>query len=231
VKSSEVKIFSIILVIALILVGLAIWPMMQPNTGVERTKPVPEPSLKRSDLVSPNTHIKGDEKAPTTIVVFSDFQCPSCKEAAPAVDIFLAERKGQVNCAFRHFQIKPEHKLARVLSRTVEAAGKQGKFWEMHDAVFQQQKEIVAAGSEDRAVSKVREIAKTIGLDMFKYDTAMAQKDDSQFEQDVKAGEKVKLSGTPTYFIIDPQGKVTRYNTIRLLREWADGEQKRSGSS
>jgi protein-disulfide isomerase len=232
VKSSEIKIFGIILIFALILVGVAVMPLLLRRGDMQDLeKPVDRPKLNREILVTPGTHLKGDAKAHTTIVVFSDFQCPSCRESVPVVEEIMQKKKGQVNEVYHHFQVKPEHNFSQALSRAAEAAGKQGKFWEMHDILFNRQKELVAAGNEDQLLTQIRQYAKSIGLDMIQFDAVMAKKDDSQFKKDMDLGIGIGLIGTPSYFVIDPNGKVKQYNSTAGLRLWADGVERKVGDT
>lgn len=226
-KSSEIKIFSFILVIAVVLVGFAVAPvLLQKKRASEMNIPIAKPTLNRQLLVTPGAHVRGSAKAPITIVEFSDFQCPSCHDGAPVVeDLILNKKKNEVNLVFHHFQVKPQHIYSEVLSCAAEAAAEQGKFWEMHDVLFNKQKDLIASSSQEQIQVQIREIAKALGLDMMLFDTYMVKKSGAAiFAEDNKLGVSLGLAGTPTYFVIDPAGKVVQYNTTTALQDWAAGK-------
>jgi protein-disulfide isomerase len=228
VKSSEKKIFSCILVVAVILVGLAVTPAIYQSI-LEGRRSQPQPTKwTRAQLMPPGTPIRGDEKAKTTIVVFSDFQCPSCANGAPVLKKIIEDKKGEVNEAFHHFQVKPDHKFSPILSMAAEAAGQQGKFWEMHDILFEKQKDLVASSGNDQLVMQLRHHANQLGLDMMKFDLDMKKMvGKKRFEEDNKLGERVYISSTPNYFIIKPDGSVTKYESTPALQKWAEGKEEK----
>jgi protein-disulfide isomerase len=224
-KSSEVKIFSAILVVAVILVGFALAPTFRGEKGPP--PPPPKPEIDRSLLVPPGSHLRGDPNAPTTVVVFSDFQCPMCKDGVPILRKIVEENAGKVNEVFHHFQAKPDHVYAQLLARASEAAAKQGKFWEMHDKIYEKQKELTQ-GRYPEVQVKLKAIAKSIGLDVMKYDVAMSAEDNKPFEEGNALGVKAEIPGTPSYFVIDPQGKVTHYMSNMEIQGWGEKLKKSS---
>src|SRR5437868_8562593 len=86
--------------------------------------------------VSAVDYIRGAEHAPVTVVEYGDFECPNCKQAAPAVKLLLDRYAGRVRVAFRHFPLEEVHPHALHAAQAAETAGAQGKFWEMHDLLF-----------------------------------------------------------------------------------------------
>ncbi len=84
-------------------------------------------------------HILGNEHAPVTLVEYGDFECPSCKQAAPAVKMILGHFAGQVRFVWRHFPLEEVHPHALQAALASEAAGAQHKFWPMHDLLFDHQ--------------------------------------------------------------------------------------------
>ena len=212
------KIFSAILIVAIILVGFALAPMF---LGTKEPPPAPPPQINRALLAPPGSHLRGDPKAPTTIVVFSDFQCPSCKDGVPILHKILKENPGKINEVFHHFQAKPDHVYAQLLARASEAAAKQGMFWEMHDKIYEKQKDLTQ-GRYPEVQVKLKAIAKSIGLDAMKYDVAMSAEDDRPFREGNALGLKAAIAGTPAYFVIDPNGKVTPYRSNMEIQGWAN---------
>src|ERR1700739_706142 len=84
-------------------------------------------------------HLRGDAHAPVQVVEYGDFECPNCKQAAPAVKLLL-ERFGERVCyVWRHFPLTEVHHHALLAAQAAEAAAAQGKFWPMHDVLFENQ--------------------------------------------------------------------------------------------
>jgi len=135
----------------------------------------------------------GPKDAKVTIVEFSDFECPFCSRAADAVHKLKEKYGDKVHFIFRQFPLS-FHKSAQVAAEASLAADAQGKFWEMHDKMFANQ----------RALSReqLEGYAKEIGLDMAKFKKAL---DDKTFaapvDADQKLGETAAVDGTPTMFL------------------------------
>src|SRR4051794_25865999 len=92
------------------------------------------------DLVVPvnaTDHMLGTAHAPVTVVEYGDFECPTCKQAAPAVKLELDKFAGRLRFVFRHFPQEAVHPHALHAAMAAEAAGAQGKFWQMHDLLFE----------------------------------------------------------------------------------------------
>src|SRR5216117_2425428 len=89
--------------------------------------------------VSAVDHALGASHAPVTVVEFGDFECPNCKQAAPAVKLLLERFEERVRFVYRHFPLMDVHPHALLAAQAAEAAGAQGKFWQMHDMLFDNQ--------------------------------------------------------------------------------------------
>src|SRR3977135_2326108 len=89
--------------------------------------------------VSAVDHALGASHAPVTIVEYGDFECPNCKQAAPAVKLLLERFEGKVRLVFRHFPLEEVHPHALHAALAAEAAGAQDRFWQMHDLLFENQ--------------------------------------------------------------------------------------------
>src|SRR4051812_20387253 len=85
--------------------------------------------------------IRGPENAPLTLVEFGDYQCPSCGAYHPLVKEILNRYPQQLRLEFHHFPLVSVHPNSMLASQAAEAAGEQGRYWEMHDAIFDHQKE------------------------------------------------------------------------------------------
>ena len=137
---------------------------------------------------------KGSENPVVKIIEFSDFECPACKGTAPILQQLIKEYPNEVRLIYQHFPL-PQHKAARLAAEAVEATGVQGKFWEMHDLLFVNQKEL----SEE----KIRELAGQIeGLDVEKFNQEF---DDRVYKNkvlaDLSQGNQLGIDSTPTIFI------------------------------
>jgi protein-disulfide isomerase len=94
------------------------------------------------DLAAPVTavdHVLGPAEAPVTVVEYGDFQCPTCKLAFPAVKLLLQRFGRDVRFAYRHFPLEALHPYALPAAEAAECAATQGRFWEMHDVLFENQ--------------------------------------------------------------------------------------------
>ncbi len=136
---------------------------------------------------------QGPEDAPVTIVEFSDFQCPFCNRVTPTLAKIRDTYGDQVRIVFKHMplSIHPQAPQAHAAS---EAAHRQGRFWEMHDRIFQNQRDLSIATLESHA--------RAIGLDMERYgkdvaDAALKKK----IDEDMSQASKLGVTGTPSFFI------------------------------
>ncbi len=147
-------------------------------------------------LVTTAQHVKGDPKAPVTIVEFADFQCPSCRRAFESIVHDLGT-KVPVRFVFRHFPLTNIHEQAMPAALAAEAAGKQGKFWEMYEKLFTGEKTELSTAFFDAQ-------AKAIGLDMDRF-----HKDQNDpavkalISADQKAAQDNNIQETPTFLISD----------------------------
>src|SRR2546429_9497095 len=107
--------------------------------------------------VGPRDHALGTADAPVTLVEYGDFECPFCGRAYPELKQVLRQLGGKVRFVFRHFPLSKEHPQAQHAAEVGEAAAAQGKFWEMHDLLYQRQ----AALADEGPVPYAREL----GLD------------------------------------------------------------------
>lgn len=147
----------------------------------------------RKPLQFDDAPVRGAPMAPVTIVAFSDFQCPYCAAAHPELDRLVREFEGQVKLVFKHFPLG-SHPRAVAAARAAEAARNQGKFWEMHDALFENQRALEDADLE--------RYAGMIGLDVERFKADMAGTEvQERVEEDRALGERLGVEGTPTVFV------------------------------
>jgi predicted DsbA family dithiol-disulfide isomerase len=137
--------------------------------------------------------ILGDKAAPVTLVEFSDFECPHCAAASTLLHDIVEESNGQVRLAFRNFPL-PRNKGSGQAAIAGLAAQRQGKFWQLHDAMFEHRTNL------DSEV--ILRLAEEVGLDVTQFeedllDPALEARLRSEFEE----GERLGVHGTPTLFI------------------------------
>lgn len=144
--------------------------------------------------VSAVEHVLGPEHAPVTLVEYGDFECPNCKQAAPAVKLLLERFAERVRFAFRHNPLEEVHPHALIAAQAAECAGGQGKFWPMHDLLFENQLHLKA--------NQLHGYAERLGLDMARY---TAEMDDQVYLQRIRehqrSGRDSGVRGTPTFFV------------------------------
>lgn len=152
-----------------------------------------------------NDPMKGDPKAPVTIVEFSDYECPFCRRSYENVFTKLDEeyiKTGKVRMVFRDFPLG-FHQKAIPAAIAANCAGEQGKYWEVHNFLFQNPDKL---GTE-----YVLNASDELGLDKAKLTTCMNDKSkEKEITEDFKAGQEYGVRGTPSYFI----GKTTDDNEI-----------------
>lgn len=164
---------------------------------------VPAESL-LSNAVSSTDHVKGATGTSTkvTLVEYSDFECPACGAYAPVVKQLVTEYADRVTFVYRHFPL-PQHLSALPAAYAAEAAGKQGKFFEMHDLIFARKDEWAIA----RDISETfKTYATELGLDAAQFEADMKSDEVAQkVEIDRQSGEKSGVRGTPTFYLNEKQ--------------------------
>ena len=136
---------------------------------------------------------KGPEDAPVTIVEFSDFECPACRQAAVQIPALLEQYPGKIRFVFRDFPL-PMHARAVPAAAAAECAHDQGKFWEMHDLLFANQRRL--------GDTQLRGYAEQLGLDLAAFDTCMGEPGTlGEIELDVQAGDAAGVNSTPTFIV------------------------------
>jgi predicted DsbA family dithiol-disulfide isomerase len=136
---------------------------------------------------------RGPATAEVTIVVFSDFQCPHCAKAHPALVRVLGAHEGKVRLAFKHFPLLG-HARALPAARAAEAARLQDRFWEMHDALFEHQDALEDADLERYAAA--------VGLDLARFRADVASRGvQARIDADLREGAGLGVGGTPTLFV------------------------------
>ncbi len=144
--------------------------------------------------VSERDHAAGPEDAPVTLVEYGDYECPYCGMAYPIVKRAQQDLGNRLRFVFRNFPLAESHPHARLAAEAAEAAGAQGKFWEMHDMLYEHQDALEA---ED-----LMGYAKSLGLDVPKFAHDLeAGTYTKRVRDDFRNGVRSGVNGTPTFFV------------------------------
>lgn len=153
-----------------------------------------------TDKSAGSNHVVGKSSTGVTVVEFADFQCPTCASFYPIVKDLEKKYDGKVSFQFRHFPLVQIHNNAMVAHRAAEAAGKQGKFFEMHNILFERQ-DTWSSSTNPTTIMNDYATELALNIDRFKEDFASASVNDV-ITADTSIGQDLGVTGTPT-FIID----------------------------
>jgi len=157
--------------------------MADENDGARLTEPV-----------GPQDHVQGTDDAGVTLVEYGDFECPHCGRAHPIVQEVQRRLGSTLRFVFRHFPLREIHPHAEHAAEAAEAAGHQGRFWEMHDALFEHQPAL-----DDRHLLVY---AADIGVNAERVkDDLASHSHASRVRHDFMSGIRSGVNGTPTFFI------------------------------
>jgi protein-disulfide isomerase len=158
-----------------------------------------------SPPVTERDHTSGPDTAPVTLVEYGDYECPHCGHAHPIVQSLRRKLGKRLRFVFRNFPLAEAHPHARHAAEAAEAAAEQGKFWEMHDAIFENQ----SALEDEQLVATARRLK----LDADRVALALEQGTyTKRVRDDFRSGVRSGVNGTPTFFI----------NGRRYDGSWAD---------
>lgn len=137
---------------------------------------------------------RGDPNAKVIIVEFSDFQCPFCLRVQPTIEQILKDYNGSVKLYYKHFPLSQIHPYAQKAAEASELAADQGKFWEYHDKLFQNQ--------DNLDLESLKKYAAELGLDMERFNRGLENNEKAAIvENDLQEGINLGVRGTPTFFI------------------------------
>lgn len=183
--TGESKLLLGILLATIAIMGTAVYFFSRPT-------PPPKP-IAREELIAADSFTIGNASASAYLVEFSDFQCPACRAFAPVVDELAKKYADKLLFVYRHYPLS-QHAFAKPAAMAVEAAGEQGKFWEMAKLLFENQ---------DRFSKELwGSLADDLKLDRVKFDAALnSQNLKAKIDRDEIAATALKLSGTPSFFL------------------------------
>jgi len=152
----------------------------------------PDPS-QRVEIPVGDAAVRGPAKADVTIVEYSDFQCPFCARVVPTLNQIRETYGERVNLVYKHLPLRI-HPEAPGAAAAAEAAGLQGKFWEMHDKIF--------AGQRELSDAKYVEWARELGLDLERFEKdRKSEAVRARLAKDEEEANRFGVSGTPAFFI------------------------------
>lgn len=149
--------------------------------------------------VTDQDHVRGPVSAKAVIIEYSDFQCPACGAYYPTMKNLEKKYGDQIAIVYRNFPLTSLHKNAQLAAQAAEAANLQGKFWEMHDRLFERQEDWSTLSDAGKTFG---EYAKELNLDVTRFSadlTSSPVKD--RVTRDVDSGNAVNIAGTPTFFM------------------------------
>lgn len=174
---------------AAIVVGLAILARITNNVPTGNLEPV-----------SDNDWSKGSKTAPATLVEYSDFQCPACATFYPIIKQAQQDLgEDKLRIVYRPFPLTSIHPNAQIAAAAAEAAGKQGKFWEMHDILYERQ---TAWENNSKPTDIFTQYAEELKLDKNKFTTDIASQDVlNRIEHGITSGNNALVNATPSFFL------------------------------
>lgn len=185
---TETKVFGIIFIITIIILFGGVFLL---SRGSSKPAKLTESNAVQIDYTKGQKI--GSDSAKVKLVEFSDFQCPACRAFAPVVDELAGKYSDTLLFAYRHYPLS-QHAFAKPAALAAEAAGQQGKFWEMNKLLFENQDRFSNA--------PWTELADQLKLDRTKFDEALnAQTLKDKIDRDETTAITLKLPGTPSFFL------------------------------
>lgn len=187
------KRFAVILAAIVVILGGVFWFTRDKSSSKTSSS---------SNSAALSNHVIGQNAKKVNLTEYGDFQCPACGAYYPLTKQILQKYQNDIAFQFRNFPLSSIHQNARAAARAAEAADKQGKYWEMHDLLYEQQK---SWETSSNASSVFEGYATQLGLKLDQYKTDYASNGvNDTINADYDEGQKLNITGTPTFFL---QGK------------------------
>lgn len=222
--------WTIFIVICVVLFGgLVIWSGRDrvDVSGVDTSK-IQGASVNSGNIAD---HVYGNRDAKVVLVEYGDFQCPGCGAAHPNVKTVTEKYKDQVAFVFRNFPLTNIHPNARAAAAAAEAAGKEGKYWELHNLIFENQQTWSGISASDRGAA-FTSLAEQAGVKKEAFATtleASSAEINKKINFDIALGRKLNVTGTPTFYLNGKQLKQDQYNSAEALEAAILAELKKAG--
>ncbi len=175
-------------------------------------KTTQNPQVESNLLIKDNSNKIATDSAKTTIVEFGDYQCPACKMAHPIINQVLKDYQGRVNFVFRHFPL-PQHQNAFQAAEAAEAAGEQGKYFEMHNKLYENQDEW---DENNNPLEIFLKYAQDLNLSVGQFkDSVTSNEFQQKISSDKNDGNALGLNSTPTFFINGTKMSIFSYEEFK----------------
>ncbi|OGL73366.1 hypothetical protein A3E39_02265 [Candidatus Uhrbacteria bacterium RIFCSPHIGHO2_12_FULL_60_25] len=201
----SVSVLALIVLVSMMLKGQSLGALAGNGGTIAAAIPSPTPSAQADAPAPPSApvkevddktdYIRGNKNAKVTLIEYSDFECPFCLRHVATVNQLLQDYKNDVRLVYRHFPLS-FHPEAQKAAEASECAGNQGKFWEMHDKIF----EANQAGA--MSVQKWKDTAKELGLDTTKFNNCLDKGETAaKIATQTQEGGAAGVTGTPGTFV------------------------------
>ena len=204
-KRTSVIVVILGIAIVAIIAGILVNSSGSNGAATQQAESNVDSRLSFSSLTNGGSPVRGDSSAPITIVEFADFQCPNCGRFARNTEPQIVEEyiaTGKVNMVYKHFPIRGPDSVAA--SMAAQCAGDQGKFWEFHDLLFNNQE---AENSGWAKAENMKTFASELDLDREAFDPCLdSEKYKSFVEADFAFARSVGATATPTFVIVKSDG-------------------------
>jgi protein-disulfide isomerase len=197
-------------------------PVVRPEPPTRVTRPPEPPSLPSRPVSIADAIVRGDRAAPVAIIAYSEFQCPFCArfaaETMPALEAeYLAAGKAML--VFKHLPLESIHPEAFKAAESAECAGEQGRFWQMHDRLFANQRGLFE--------QNLRTWGAEIGLDQTRFTECLAGRMTARVRGHMEEAREFGIGGTPAFLIgrVDGEGRVQVTDRITGARPVGDFHQ------
>ncbi|MDP3956111.1 MAG: thioredoxin domain-containing protein [bacterium] len=180
-------------------VALLVWGSVQTSSGTNTT----DPDVAKDILViREDDWVRGaTSTSELALYEYSDFQCPACRAYEPILAEIMTEFGSRISLVYRHFPLKSIHFNANQAAMASEAAGLQGKFFEMHGLLFSEQSVWSSLSSEEMK-AKVLEFATTLDLDVVKFESDLSSSQIAEVvSADLADGQSLGVNSTPSFFL------------------------------
>jgi len=180
----------IAILVAIVLIAGGVFWFARPNKASNTSS---------SSHAQPSNHVTGKGTKNVTLIEYGDYQCPACGAYYPVVKQLVAQYENDIFFQFRNFPLTQIHQNAFAGARAAEAADKQGKYWEMHDLLYEGQQDW---GTSAAPLSFFDNYAKSLSLDMTKFHADyQSQAVNDVINADINEGKKIGANSTPTFVL------------------------------
>ncbi len=202
-----------------IMLGPGLWAQFVLATHIKIKPPHSVTQSASTPLVSKDANVTGAATARYTVVEFADYQCQHCGKAASMMNQLLKDNPTKYRLVFRNYPL-PNHTWANRAACAAEAAGLQGKFWEMHDYIFEHQSDF---DKKEFRQEDFKQFGEAVGVDPVKlYQDMQSDKILSKVAKDAHAGQVMDVKMTPTFFVINGKNDAVQYSGIEQLKQALD---------